>query len=33
MFPLAYLGADDTVGPDYMGQAAVDSYYDHKVLR
>lgn len=27
-FALAYLGADDTVGPNYTGQAAVDSYYE-----
>jgi len=27
-FRLAYLGADDTVGPNYTGQAAVDSYYE-----
>jgi SAM-dependent methyltransferase len=27
-FGLAYLGADDTVGPNYTGQAAVDSYYE-----
>ena len=26
-FGLTYLGADDTVGPNYTGQAAVDSYY------
>ncbi|TWT29310.1 class I SAM-dependent methyltransferase [Blastopirellula retiformator] len=25
--PLAYLGADDSAGPNYTGQAAVDSYY------
>jgi len=27
-FPFAYLGADDTVGPNYTGQAAIDSYYE-----
>ena len=27
-FPLVYLGADDTVGPNCTGQAAVDSYYE-----
>ena len=27
-FGLTYLGADDTVGPNYTGQAAVDSYYE-----
>lgn len=26
-FPLAYLGADDTAGPNCTGQAAVHSYY------
>lgn len=26
-FRLKYLGADDTVGPNYTGQPAVDSYY------
>jgi SAM-dependent methyltransferase len=26
-FPLAYLGADDTAGPNSTGQAAVSSYY------
>jgi SAM-dependent methyltransferase len=25
--PFEYLGADDQVGPNYTGQAAVDSYY------
>ncbi len=25
--PLSYLGADDQAGPNYTGQAAVDSYY------
>jgi SAM-dependent methyltransferase len=29
-FGLAYLGADDTVGPNYTGQAAVDSYYESR---
>jgi SAM-dependent methyltransferase len=27
-FALTYLGADDTVGPNHTGQAAVDSYYE-----
>jgi len=27
-FGLRYLGADDTAGPNYTGQAAVDSYYE-----
>jgi len=27
-FGLTYLGADDTVRPNYTGQAAVDSYYE-----
>jgi SAM-dependent methyltransferase len=27
-FPLVYLGADDTAGPNYTGQAAVDSHYE-----
>jgi SAM-dependent methyltransferase len=26
-FPLEYLGADDSAGPNYTGQPAVDSYY------
>ena len=25
--PYRYLGADDTAGPNYTGQPAVDSYY------
>ncbi len=25
--PCSYLGADDRAGPNYTGQAAVDSYY------
>ena len=28
VFAFAYLGADDTVGPNYTGQAVVDSYYE-----
>ena len=28
IFAFAYLGADDTVGPNYTGQAVVDSYYE-----
>ncbi|ROO86810.1 methyltransferase family protein [Actinocorallia herbida] len=28
-FPFAYLGADDRTGPNYTGQDAVTSYYDH----
>lgn len=27
--PYRYLGADDTAGPNYTGQQAVDSYYDY----
>jgi SAM-dependent methyltransferase len=27
-FPYRYLGADDTAGPNYTGQPAVDSFYD-----
>ncbi len=27
-FPFRYLGADDTAGPNYTGQPAVDSYYE-----
>jgi hypothetical protein len=27
--PLRYLGADDRVGPNYTGQAAVTSHYEH----
>lgn len=27
--PFHYLGADDQAGPNYTGQAAVDSYYEH----
>lgn len=30
-FPLQYLGADDTAGPNYTGQPAVDSYYEKLV--
>jgi hypothetical protein len=26
--PFRYLGADDTAGPNYTGQPAVDSYYE-----
>jgi len=26
--PYGYLGADDQAGPNYTGQAAVDSYYE-----
>jgi hypothetical protein len=26
--PYRYLGADDTTGPNYTGQPAVDSYYE-----
>ncbi len=29
-FPFRYLGADDTAGPNYTGQAAVDSYYEKR---
>jgi SAM-dependent methyltransferase len=29
-FAFTYLGADDTVGPNYTGQAAVDSYYESR---
>ncbi len=29
-FRLTYLGADDTVGPNYTGQAAIDSYYESR---
>jgi hypothetical protein len=28
VFPFRYLGADDTAGPNYTGQPAVDSYYE-----
>lgn len=28
---LTYMGADDNAGPNYTGQAAVDSYYSTKV--
>ncbi|WP_157431694.1 class I SAM-dependent methyltransferase [Actinomadura hibisca] len=28
-FPYRYLGADDQAGPNYIGQPAVDSFYDH----
>jgi SAM-dependent methyltransferase len=27
-FPYRYLGADDKAGPNYTGQAAIDSYYE-----
>lgn len=32
-FPYDYLGADDSVGPNYTGQGAVTSHYAHKFLR
>nr|BFE34565.1 class I SAM-dependent methyltransferase [Actinomadura rugatobispora] len=29
-FPYRYLGADDTAGPNYTGQPAVDSFYEDR---
>ena len=32
-FCICVLGADDTVGPNYTGQAVVDSYYEKDDVR